>query len=31
MAAEFLKLTKLTIYVGEDFFYKDKQIGRAHV
>ncbi len=29
MAAEFLKLTKLTIYVGEDFFYKDKPFYKA--
>ena len=27
--AEFLKLTKLTIYVGEDFFYKDKPFYKA--
>ncbi len=29
MAAEFLTLTKLTIYVGEDFFYKDKPFYKA--
>ena len=29
MATEFLKLTKLTIYVGEDFFYKDKPFYKA--
>ena len=27
--AEFLSLTKLTIYVGEDFFYKDKPFYKA--
>lgn len=27
--AEFLNLTKLTIYVGEDFFYKDKPFYKA--
>ena len=27
--ADFLHLTKLTIYVGEDFFYKDKPFYKA--
>ena len=27
--ADFLHLTKLTIYVGEDFFYKDKPFNKA--
>lgn len=29
MAGDFIKLTKLTIYVGEDFFYKDKPFFKA--
>ena len=29
MADDFLRLTKLNIYVGEDFFYKDRPFYKA--